>query len=358
MSVLALLLSVTLMFTNTTPSYIRKMQRVLNNFLVALIDTQIVLGLALTIPTVSFMKCYISTYHLDLLSDLITIATTSILSSAMAVDWHSASKALWVRLVFAWGILLLTVTILGYKADSPILPTFTPHDEQTNKSSTGLVLPAMCFIGHPNKKQAKSDLQSFTTSSLWTKSASGSAVNGTEVTGIDFANNSTGFSTNLEKTAACPACFESFTSNDNLSKSVDTFLLVAVIMILALSHLYLFLANRARHPKTPKQKKGKASARPKAPNRKFYIVIGAVCWLLSVTVMIICSVRFRQLQEWMLASGWMSNKGEEQPSSLDTYGEFMPLMLLIIPVIAGFEACFERGKSCLELPNPAPVILR
>ena len=169
---------------STRPNFLKRHYKsgLLRKLAVALIiglsDTQAITSIAYALPTLTAMRCTVSTYHFILIWYLCTIASTCHLSSALVI--HQISKR-WIPAILrlALTIALLVCTILLWtKRNVPIFPSFTPTQQNQDRrhegkcQDTGLVIPAICFRAHPDwnsrtTEEKHIDAQHFAGSDLW-----------------------------------------------------------------------------------------------------------------------------------------------------------------------------------------------
>jgi hypothetical protein len=313
--------------------------------LISLSDTQMVTTFALVIPTLSVMACEISVYHYNLVCNLCLIATTSYITSAFIIyDKTKSQVQLGLR-----GIPVFVLTFLAwyiqYRSaphEATGFPLFKPAVESKGKPSTGLVLPAICFLKHPNWRSFPDNPQGITSSQLW----------------IEDLSASQGISTASNATKKDMAGFKNFSSNDFVDRGKNlTFLWLVGLTCFFSIFIYLVatrkLVNRAasrgltrNDSDEPQDSKssvptetggdGDQPQRRKRPvSVGLRIFFGALCWVFAVPTAIVNIVRFKQLQNWMLESDWFEDDGEKK---VGTYGQFVPLILLMLPVISAIEA--------------------
>jgi hypothetical protein len=200
---------------------------------------------------------------------------------------------------------------------------FKPHDMPSgNKTSTGLVVPAACFFQYPGSDRLNRSLTNFTGSDRWTNPAS-TTLNSTEP--------------NLKN-------FVKFKSNDDLNQAFDNVSWALLLPTGALLLLLFFVETRCCQMCCTRNEQIRADrmrGTEERSNDNIFLSGGLVWirliyWFISLVLLIMGAVRFKLLQTWMFDSNWFGDKGEVDLET--SYGQFMPLMLLIIPLMSAVGA--------------------
>jgi hypothetical protein len=287
------------------------------------------------------MRCTISAYHYNLVCYLCLIASSSYFTTALATYKHTDSRLRGcVQLGLTLGTLVPTI-ILHYKKliQTKIFPTFRPHEMSSgNRTSTGLVLPAACFQQYPGAADLSGNLANFTGSDRWTKSNS-TIMNSTEPHLKNFVK---------------------FGSNDDLGQAFD----IASSLLISMAGLILsmwfvvetgLLKNCCnRDDREQEDRLGSSSSIFKSSGLHW---VRAVYWLISFAQRLMGTIRFKLLQAWMILSNWFGDAGEVELET--SYGQFMPLLLLIVPVMGIIGALigtwtFHIGVTDCQLPARIP----
>lgn len=284
-------------------------RKVCTALIVGLSDTQAITSIAYAIPTLTRMQCTVSAYHYILIWYLCSIASACYLSSALAA--HQLSRHTGptiVRCILTY-ILLGCTTALWFRRRTAIFPVYAPLEhadppKNYRGQATGLVLPAICFRVHPywnSTAATATDAQYFGGSVLW---------------------------------ASNPG-FETYdSSKDNLKSRYD-FTCLVILVTCGLMTLLLYgrsfaLIAFGRHQ----------SGRRRRGFEWLRILISGFNASFAIVLIGWSAQRFKFLQLWMNKSGWFG--GESEVGLQDSYGQWIPMFLIILPVLAGFEAVSER----------------
>ncbi|KAF2681835.1 hypothetical protein K458DRAFT_488961 [Lentithecium fluviatile CBS 122367] len=301
-----------------------------DTYLVSLSDTQAVTSLALLITTNFFLGCTITAYHYDLVCSLVLMSSAAHIGSLAVMhryfdakkhqSWQHFRSLTRVAMILASFILSYVL----FRCRSEIFPSFRPlsnTNDANTTTSTGLVLPAVCFIDHPGYSNASSR-QNFTASPSW-------SLNLTTPVSSNHSSlygNSSSYGTSNISTPVTMPAFATFSSNDDLTSTGDMValcFLFGAFILTALTSFILFLVkmDRTWH------------------NWVAYSV-RLICFVTTYVIAWYGFARFQQLQHWMKYSGWFGEDDGEE--SMASFGQLMPLVLLFLPVLALIEAFAER----------------
>ena len=284
-------------------------RKICTALIVGLSDTQAITSIAYAIPTLTRMQCTVSAYHYILIWYLCSIASACYLSSALAA--HQLSRHTLptiVRFILTYTLLGCT-TALWLRRRTAIFPVYAPlkavdPPKDYRGQATGLVLPAICFRAHP----------------FWNSTAA-TATNARTFGGSELWASEPGFKT-----------YDS--SEDNLKSRYDlTCFLILVVcawMTLLLYGMSFTLIFLGRH------RSEKWRRRFEWP--RIYVSGFNACF--AIVLIGWSAQRFKFLQLWMNNSGWFG--GESEVGLQDSYGQWIPMFLIILPVLAGIEAFSER----------------
>lgn len=301
----------------------------LDGYVVSLSDTQAITTLALLISSYFFLGCSISAYHYDLVCSLVLMSSAAFIGSTVVMHRYFDNRW-WLSLPRgAIVIACFVLEFLLFRRRTNIFPSYQPQTNIENPDGgykTGLVLPATCFINHPGVGN-NTNLHDFTSSINWTINATAlspsanSSMAGNATLTVPIANRSM-------------SAFTNFESNDYLSSTGDMvalgFLFTAfVITIITNGILFIMEDTMAFH-------------------RWFAYPIRCIAFLISNIIAIFAIIRFKNLQGWMLASGWFVDDDGER--SIQSFGQLMPLVLLILPALALIEQ--YAGESSHVLCKP------
>lgn len=249
--------------------------------------------------------------------DLVLISSAAHIGSIAFVHrYFSRSKTLGtmrfvlILVSFAFGWVLF-----AQRSYSEIFPMAKPDGGVGNINGTidtGLVLPAACFLGHPGVS-ATTSYSNFTASEYWIMNITIATNSSTRTEGVNgsaiFTNSTT------------MPNFQQFSSNDVLrSNDIKAYAAMTVALIFT-GVASIILAwtddkdNRLCHWTAYTLRVV-----------SFFTIYGVMAYGFS---------RFLILQEWMIGSGWFG--GDNGESSLQSFGQLMPLVLLLLPILMVFE---------------------
>jgi hypothetical protein len=312
--------------------------------LVSLSDTQIITSLALLIVTCFRVGCTISAYHYDLVCSLVLVSSATHVGSILVLHeyfgqnlWLGAARCALtvVNFAFAWILFIRRIA-------SHVFPSYTPNSIVSNNGtlSTGLSLPAACFLSHRNAPDSGYP-KNFTSSPSWfpwmsnatqTPSNTSQTLWNITQTALNATDDNTFPSVNSSslvpgRTNITWPTFEQFNSDDNLTNVPDLvvfgFVTLCFLLTLATS-VYLYNSHQS------KQTRHQAA---------FYI--RCFSYLITSISTIYGIARLFNLRNWMSDSKLFGDdKSEEE---FDSFGQWMPLILLVLPLLALLEQ--SVGKS-------------
>lgn len=287
-------------------------------------DTMLITMLALVLPTLWGMRCDVSAYHYDLVCSLALCSCACFLCPLFVAHRYFATKRTGVSYVLCGvRIALIALTyglswyLLTQRAGSKIFPTYIPEDEEMH--ATGLVLPAACFLDHPALSNVD-DYGNFTSTPQWLIAHTG-------------RNSATSFANSTGPIPASRQLFNNFSSDDTRSPIVDVVLL-GILTVLIVIHVGLSWWSVAHH---------RSRDADHAVWKKGILVARVVSLLVAAGVAIFALVRFWLLRSWMNDSSWLA--GDRGEMSWGSFGQYMPLILLILPGLTVLEAAAEPGPE-------------
>ncbi|KAF2638303.1 hypothetical protein P280DRAFT_551436 [Massarina eburnea CBS 473.64] len=316
-------------------------RRISEAFLISLSDTQIVTSLALLIPTLFWLSCTISAYHYNLVCNLVLISSAShIVSIVVMHKYFGQNRKLGVlrcvmvtaNLGFAW--------VLFYRRNqSTIFPSAKPNSNipkyipDNGTLSTGLSLPSACYLGHPNAP-ASGYANNFTSSPDWLPSNTNTTnqipSNVTVSNNSSLAGHHSSFipSTNVTWTQR----FEQFSSNDNLTNTGDVVSLafITASFFLAIGTSLLLSIKNVR-------------CLPHKRRHQVAYIFRCISFLTSYGIMIYGFSQFLELRNWMGKSQLFGRENDEY--EIRSFGQLMPIGLLILPVLAFVEQFADRESQ-------------
>jgi len=208
-------------------------------------------------------------------------------------------------------VILITVSmalyLLNKRRAAHIFPSHKPKTG-LNNNSTGLVLPAQCFIDHPNVNHVNA-YNNFTASPWW------------------LVNNLTSSNASAAIATTAQSGYANFDSDDTLDGKWD--LIMMIILLLAMIGSIGTSYYQAHMEKESETKS----------YRKHVIISRTLCCGVAAGITIYAAVTLLQLRTWMNSSSKFdsSDAGE---ISFESYGQLMPLFLLVLPISAFVEALF------------------
>jgi hypothetical protein len=283
------------------------------------------------------MGCKISAYHYDLVCKLVLILEClACRVYAFVHRYFNRSKLLGViragliivSLGFAW-------ELLSRRYSSQIFPFAIPSGEVKNDNgltNTGLVLPAFCFIDHPGVK-AVTSYDDFTASPFWTSNMTSSVV--TNSSSVFENTNSSASAVN----GTMMTIFEPFRSSDVLHKADGMFAYGAVTIALVITLVASVLL--ATIPAPDEKPKSKSNIRI----HWTAFVLRILSFIIVYVVLIYDAITFINLRTWMRESRWFADDDGEY--TLNSFGQLMPLILLILPGPATLEERVGKSIPCL-----------
>ncbi|OAG04780.1 uncharacterized protein CC84DRAFT_1176948 [Paraphaeosphaeria sporulosa] len=319
--------------------YYHKLRMLADEYLISLSDAQAVTSLALLVTANFYVGCTISAYHYDLVCSLVLMSSAAHIGSLAVmhkyfdVDKCQGWQRVWQWVRFSLRVFMVIASfvlsnyLFRHRLESKIFPSFKPasDDITTNNRthSTGLVLPAVCFIDHPGQSNAVV-YNNFTASPNWTRNYT------THASSNHSASNG---NSNTSTFAVMPA-FATFNSNDDLSSDGDLkafYCLIGACAVAALTSFLLVLF-----------KKQGTCGHSLLCRHHFAYLLRWGCFFTTYIIALSSWNRFTKLQNWMIGSGWFegSDTGER---SIDSFGQLMPLILLALPVLALIEALAEKS---------------
>jgi hypothetical protein len=305
-----------------------------DTYLLSLSDTQAVTTLALLISTF-FLGCKISAYHYDLVCSLVLMSSAAHIGSLAVIhkyfDLENVKMSQIVRSVIRV-LMILASFVMSYilfvrRWNTNIFPSFTVNSDVANNTrskSTGLVLPAACFIGHPDSSHA-SNLKNFTATPNWTLNYTTQASSNHS----SLYGNSSSYSASDNTTYTTLPAFTTFNSDDDFGNTGDLVALVfltGACILAAVTSLVSFMSEGDDfwHHKFP-----------------FYSRFS--CFLTTYGIAFYGLVRFQMLHDWMNDSGWFA-ADDDGEKTVKSFGQLMPVILLSLPVLALIESL--AGESC------------
>lgn len=311
-----------------------------DEYLVSLSDTQAVTTLALLVTATFYVGCTISAYHYDLVCSLVLMSSAAHIGSLAVmhkyfdVDTCKGLRIFWqwirslLRVIVVIASFVLTFNLFHQRHKSKIFPLSIPRsgDIATNNRthSTGLVLPAACFIDHPGRLNL-SDYSNFTAASDWTRNYTVQAP----------SNQSVSNGNSSVPTFAIMPAFSNFNSNDDLKSDGDLtalYFLIATCALTVLTSIVLVIAKNegtCEHSFLCRHQLAHFSRCV-----GFFAIYVIACYSWN---------KFSKLQDWMNGSGWF-DENDNGENSIESFGQLMPLILLALPVLALIEAL--AGEHC------------
>jgi hypothetical protein len=305
-----------------------------DTYLLSLSDTQAVTSLALLISTF-FLGCNISAYHYDLVCSLVLMSSAAHIGSLAVMhkyfDLENGQISQIIRSLIRV-LMILASFIMSYilfirRYNTSIFPSFTTNSDVMDNNrtkSTGLVLPAACFIGHPGVSNA-SNPKNFTATPSWTLNYTAQASSNHS----SLYGNSSSYGVSDNTTSFTMSAFTTFSSDDDFGNTGDLVALVfltAACILAAVTSLVSFLSE------------GDSFWHHKFP---FYSRLS--CFVTTYGIAYYGLVRFQILHDWMNGSGWFE-ADDDGEKTVKSFGQLMPLILLSLPVLALIESL--AGKSC------------
>ena len=241
------------------------------------------------------------------------MASSSYFSTALVIhEIDEPRRKFLPRSLLTVANLICTAVLVFNKHENKIFPKFSPDAmPRSNKTSTGLVLPAACFFEYPGAITLDGSLANFTGSDQWTQNSSHPQKNytGSAPSNVTLQN------------------YFKFSSTDVLfTHSDDIFIAVVVTTILFFGSELIELCCTANAAGRERRLRGYSPGSKKAMD-----VVRTFFWISSLVQLSIGTVRFVKLQRWMIRSNWFG-KGDERGLE-GSIGQFMPLVMLILPVL-------------------------
>ena len=232
-----------------------------------------------------------------------------------------------LNLGFSW--------VLFYRrSKSHIFPSFKPKSDilAGDTFSTGLSKPSACYINHP-KAPTSGYPKNFTSSLDWFPWMSNTT--GHMPSNITISSNSSllgNFSSLIPGTNVTWPLFEQFSSNDNLENVGDVIALAAITFSFMLASGTSALLSNSDLSRTRRH--------------KVAYFLRWTSFTISYSIMIYGFSQFLILRDWMKKSNLFGQENDEY--EISSFGQLMPIVLLILPVLALFEQF--AGKSYLKSP--------
>ena len=307
-------------------------------------DTQLVTTLGLLVTTHYFVDCTISVYHYDLVCSLVLVSIATHIGPVAVM--HRYYDSHWSLGLLRACLIIPSFVLAGLVFDrqrtSKIFPVYVPHSN-VEGNSTGLVLPAACFQGHPSIHKT-GNYKDFTSSDFWT-------TNQTTPSNINNASAAIASRQLSASNSTIPndtmSVYSNFASDDNITDRWNIVVLACLIFAVIFAAAISF-----------GQKMGDHSA------RTHRIAVGGKS--LSVFICFAAAlfglVRFVKLRSWMQDSQWLRHDDGE--TDYKSFGQLLPMIMLALPFLAAFEQwvgeliciLFIRGSWLLTfaVANEAP----
>lgn len=316
--------------TTYRKNYARRRRETVDALLVSFGDTQIVTSIALLATANFAMGCNISAYHISLVCKLALVASASHVASMSFM--HRYFDKNWKLSISRLALILVSFIFAAilFGRRSSIFPSATPNSDATTTNgttNTGLVLPASCFVYHPGQNFTTS-YNNFTSSLYWNHDFTTTVMNTSSV----MANGT--HNSGLRRNGTTMPNFEPFSSSDNLGNS-DLIAYVVVSIAMVITAGVSVLLHFWQDSQELEIRHGVA----------LYLRGGS--FLTAVCVMIYGAYQFWDLWMWMQKSKWFGDGDDE--SDIHSFGQFMPIVLLVLPNLAVVEQAV--GKSDPPLPT-------